>query len=94
MPIYEYKCEKCKEVFEAFQSFSDEPLKKCNKCSGKVHKIVSQSSFHLKGTGWYVTDYAGKSGSKSGSKAKKEDSTETKSISDSKITENKTKATD
>ncbi len=60
MPIYEYECEKCGEIIEAFQNFSDEPLKKCSHCSGKLHKIISQSTFHLKGTGWYVTDYAGK----------------------------------
>ena len=61
MPIYEYECEKCGEVVEKFQNFSDKPLKKCEKCAGKLHKIISQSTFHLKGTGWYVTDYAGKS---------------------------------
>lgn len=60
MPIYEYQCEKCGEIIEAFQNFSDKPLKKCDHCSGKLHKIISQSTFHLKGTGWYVTDYAGK----------------------------------
>ncbi len=65
MPIYEYGCEKCGKVEEAFQKFSDKPLKKCRNCSGKLHKLVSQSSFHLKGTGWYVTDYANKSSSSS-----------------------------
>jgi predicted nucleic acid-binding Zn ribbon protein len=44
------------------QHFSDKPLKTCWKCSGKLHKLISRTSFHLKGTGWYVTDYAGKSG--------------------------------
>ena len=58
MPIYEYKCTKCRREFEAIQGFSDKPLKKCEKCGGKIHKLVSQSSFHLKGTGWYVTDYS------------------------------------
>ncbi len=60
MPIYEYECEKCGDIIEAFQNFSDKPLKNCDNCSGKLHKIMSQSTFHLKGTGWYVTDYAGK----------------------------------
>lgn len=60
MPIYEYECEKCGEIVEAFQNFSEKPLKKCGHCSGKLHKIISHSTFHLKGTGWYVTDYAGK----------------------------------
>ena len=63
MPIYEYECTKCGKVEEAIQKFSDRPLTKCSHCSGKLHKLVSHSSFHLKGTGWYVTDYAGKSGS-------------------------------
>lgn len=71
MPIYEYECEKCGQVEEAFQKFSEKPLTKCGHCSGKLHKIVSQSSFHLKGTGWYVTDYANKASSASHSTSKK-----------------------
>lgn len=58
MPIYEYECTQCGRVEEALQKFSDKPLKKCRHCSGKLNKLVSQSSFQLKGTGWYVTDYA------------------------------------
>ncbi|MBU2521208.1 MAG: zinc ribbon domain-containing protein [Proteobacteria bacterium] len=61
MPIYEYECMKCGEIKEAIQKFSDKSLTKCKHCSGKLQKLVSQSSFHLKGTGWYVTDYASKS---------------------------------
>lgn len=60
MPIYEYECAQCHRIEEALQSFSDKPLKKCKVCSGRLHKLVSQSSFHLKGSGWYVTDYAKK----------------------------------
>lgn len=63
MPIYEYECTKCGRVEEAWQKFSDKPLEKCKYCSGRLHKLISQSTFHLKGTGWYVTDYANKSGS-------------------------------
>ncbi|MFO7750115.1 MAG: zinc ribbon domain-containing protein [Desulfobacteraceae bacterium] len=59
MPIYEYECTDCGEVEEAFQKISDKPLTKCRHCSGKLHKLISQSSFHLKGSGWYVTDYGG-----------------------------------
>ncbi len=58
MPIYEYECTKCGREFEVIQGFSDRPMRKCEKCGGRVHKLVSQSSFHLKGSGWYVTDYA------------------------------------
>ena len=76
MPIYEYECEECGAIEEVLQNFSDSPLNTCTKCSGKVHKLVSQSSFHLKGTGWYVTDYAGK---KKGDKAESSPSKENKS---------------
>lgn len=60
MPIYEYKCLKCNCGFEAMQKFSDLPLGKCPSCGGPVKKLISRSSFHLKGTGWYLTDYAKK----------------------------------
>lgn len=64
MPIYEYECESCGYVKENWQKVSDPPLSICEKCGGQMHKLISHSSFHLKGSGWYVTDYAGK---KSGS---------------------------
>ena len=60
MPIYEYKCQKCGGQFEVFQGISDPELKSCKFCKGKVHKLVSLSSFSLKGSGWYTTDYKGK----------------------------------
>lgn len=63
MPIYEYKCKDCGKESEILQKFSDPPLSKCPLCSGEVTKLISQSAFHLKGTGWYATDYAKKSGS-------------------------------
>lgn len=58
MPIYEYECENCGKTEEHLQKFSDAPMTTCIKCGGNLHKLISQSSFHLKGTGWYVTDYA------------------------------------
>lgn len=61
MPIYEYECEKCGHIHEAMQKMSDKPLSRCPQCSGKLHKLISQSAFHLKGSGWYATDYANKS---------------------------------
>ena len=61
MPIYEYECTKCGNIEEALQKFSDKPLTRCGHCKGKLTKFVSQSTFHLKGSGWYVTDYANKS---------------------------------
>jgi len=60
MPIYEYECKKCKDQFEITQGVNDEPLTKCEKCGGELKKLISQSSFILKGSGWYATDYAGK----------------------------------
>ena len=80
MPIYEYECTKCGKIEEAIQKFSDKPLSKCHSCAGKLHKLVSQSTFHLKGTGWYVTDYANKSKkpAKPSKKAKQSKSADTK----------------
>ena len=69
MPLYEYQCTACGAVEEAIQKFSDAPLTTCRHCSGKLSKLISQSSFHLKGTGWYVTDYADKSRPSSSSDA-------------------------
>ena len=63
MPIYEYECKKCHEVTEALQKVSDPELEKCPHCGGRVHKMMSLNAFHLKGQGWYVTDYAGKNSS-------------------------------
>ncbi len=60
MPIYEYKCNKCGDEFEAIQKITDKPLKSCPTCKGKVKKLISRNSFILKGSGWYVTDYARK----------------------------------
>jgi putative FmdB family regulatory protein len=79
LPIYEYQCTECGKIFEIFQSFKDEPLKKCSHCSGKVTKLISNCSFQLKGTGWYLTDYARKDGTSSpnsmkGSEKKPEES--------------------
>jgi len=57
MPLYEYKCKSCKRQFEVLQKMSEEPLEECLYCSGRVEKLISRSSFQLKGSGWYVTDY-------------------------------------
>ncbi len=70
MPIYEYQCTKCGEVFEAFQKITDEPLSQCKFCKAKVEKLISHSTFQLKGSGWYLTDYARKNSSGSGEKPK------------------------
>jgi putative FmdB family regulatory protein len=77
MPIYEYECTKCGKMTEAIQRFSDPPLTSCSHCSGELHKLISMSTFHLKGSGWYVTDYAGKNQGNSATKSSDTTKTET-----------------
>jgi putative FmdB family regulatory protein len=60
VPIYEYECLSCGKNFEIIQKITEEPISTCPSCAGKVRKLISNCSFQLKGTGWYVTDYARK----------------------------------
>jgi len=96
VPIYEYQCSKCGEVFEAFQKITDEPLTKCKFCQGKVEKLISQSSFQLKGSGWYLTDYARRSSSGQSEKPKtssnSEKASETKTESTTTTTSSESKS--
>ena len=78
LPIYEYECLECGREFETIQKITEEPLTSCPSCSGKVRKLVSNCSFQLKGTGWYLTDYARKSDGKEERKEKKEEKKGTK----------------
>lgn len=71
MPIYEYHCGKCGD-FETMQKMSDKPLTTCPTCRRKVTKLISSTTFHLKGSGWYITDYARK-GESGGPKSDKGD---------------------
>lgn len=73
MPIYEYTCQKCGHHLEVMQKMSDKPLSKCPKCKGKLEKIFSQTSFQLKGSGWYVSDYGGRGKTEKTEKAEKSD---------------------
>jgi putative FmdB family regulatory protein len=84
MPIYEYRCLDCGHQFELMQKFSDPPAETCTSCSGTVQKLISRSAFHLKGSGWYVTDY-GRNGSANGKATGKNDSesSDTKSTGES-----------
>lgn len=98
MPIYEYACQKC-GTFETTQRITDKPLAKCPTCKGKVRKLISNTSFQLKGTGWYVTDYArkgksddGKSDSSKNDGASKPGASESKS--ESKKSDTSTKSGD
>lgn len=98
MPIYEYKCENCHETFEVLQKFSDDPLTECILCSdGPVKKLISASSFILKGSGFYVNDYPSESRKKSIESKKKDGKSDTSSKSSSdtkKSSTEKTKTTD
>lgn len=58
MPIYEYKCQCCDDEFEVIQKISDRPLTKCAKCGGRLEKLLSRTSFMLKGGGWYSDGYS------------------------------------
>ena len=83
MPIYEYMCEKCGDHIEVMQKVTDEPLKRCTKCRGKLEKMYSRTSFQLKGSGWYKTDY---SSSGSGAKPKVKEDAKTEKKPDSSST--------
>jgi putative FmdB family regulatory protein len=65
VPIYEYECGKC-GVFEQSQRITEPALTKCPTCRRKVRRLISNTSFQLKGSGWYVTDYARNGGKKKG----------------------------
>jgi putative FmdB family regulatory protein len=85
MPIYEYECRKCKAHTEAFQKVTDKPLTKCPKCGGRLEKRISAPAIQFKGSGWYVTDYAGKA-TKSDSETSSETKTEKPDKTDKKTT--------
>ncbi|MBS3756619.1 MAG: zinc ribbon domain-containing protein [Desulfobacterales bacterium] len=85
MPIYEYQCGACGRVHEILQKMSEDPLSKCPDCSGTLHKRISQCTFHLKGTGWYATDYANSSKTPSSS-GKQQDSQPKESAADAQST--------
>jgi putative FmdB family regulatory protein len=88
MPLYEYQCESCAHRFERIQKFSDPPLETCPVCSGPVRKLLSSPAIQFKGSGWYITDYARKSGTdstgrSSGDSAKPSTASDTKTESKS-----------
>ncbi|MGH9356357.1 MAG: FmdB family zinc ribbon protein [Terriglobia bacterium] len=66
MPLYEYQCKGCGAIVEKIQKFSDAPLRKCEKCGGKLERLLSSPAIQFKGSGFYITDYARKSGSDGG----------------------------
>lgn len=70
MPVYEYECLSCGKTHEVQQRFSDDPLNECPDCNGALRKLISRTSFVLKGSGWYKTDYAPNNGKKMEGKEK------------------------
>lgn len=93
MPVYEYQCSACKHIEEAFQKISDAPLTVCPRCRGKLDKIISHSAFHLKGSGWYVTDYGGAK-TRSGNSQEKSSGESTKTACAASSDTSKTKDAD
>lgn len=77
MPIYEYQCDACGVVIEVIQKFSDQPLKKCKSCKGKLKKLMGTPALQFKGSGFYITDYAGKNAANNTEAKPKETKAET-----------------
>ncbi len=67
MPLYEYKCQKCAHRFEKIENVSAATIKKCPKCGGRAVRQFAAPAIQFKGSGWYVTDYGGKSSATSAS---------------------------
>ena len=68
MPIYEYRCDDCRASFEVLQRMSDDPLVTCEKCGGRLQKVLHPVAIHFKGSGFYTTDYGKGSGRRPGSR--------------------------
>jgi putative FmdB family regulatory protein len=83
MPIYEYRCEHCGD-FEEMQRITDPPLTRCPRCKRKVRRLISSTSFQLKGSGWYVTDYARAGGGNGGKKGEGKESAGSEGKSETK----------
>ncbi|MGC1686656.1 MAG: zinc ribbon domain-containing protein [Candidatus Acidiferrales bacterium] len=84
MPLYEYKCEKCGNKFERIERVTAPEVRKCPTCKGKAVRLPSSPAIQFKGSGWYVTDYAGKGSSAAASEKSSSESGESKTASSSK----------
>jgi putative FmdB family regulatory protein len=82
--LYEYECTKCGTRTEKIEKLSGPHLKKCPKCGGKVERLPSAPSVQFKGSGWYVTEYGGKSGGGESAKTGKSDGKESKETKETK----------
>lgn len=93
MPIYEYECLQCGKRTELLQRMDEAPMAACPQCGGEVRKLISAPAVQFKGSGWYVTDYAGKKGAAAGkSESKSEAKSESKSESSSGESKSESKA--
>ena len=93
MPIYEYECPSCCNVFEVIQRMTEDPLTSCPDCSGSVKKLVSMSSFQLKGGGWYSDGYSNKASNGSDSAAPCKSTDKPAVTATDKSTDNSAKST-
>ena len=93
MPLYEYKCRKCGHRFEKIENMNASTTKKCPKCGATAERMLAAPAIQFKGTGWYVTDYAGKSAAKNSGEASDGASAEGKKSEDSKSGEAKSAET-
>ncbi|HLI29808.1 MAG TPA: FmdB family zinc ribbon protein [Terriglobia bacterium] len=82
MPLYEYQCKDCGAIVEKIQKFSDAPLRKCEKCGGKLERLLSSPTIQFKGSGFYITDYARKSGADTGKSSSAPDGDKSSAKSD------------
>jgi putative FmdB family regulatory protein len=89
LPLYEYECVKCGHRFEKIEPLSASTVKKCPKCGAKAERQLSASAIQFKGTGWYVTDYAGKKPDSSSSDSSSDGSKAKDKAGDSKPSESK-----
>lgn len=94
MPLYEYRCLKCEHVMEVLQKLSDPPLRRCRACSGKVEKMISRTSFQLKGGGWFDQGYGGASSDKASAGGEKAASASAGGSKDGASTGSKEKKTE
>jgi putative FmdB family regulatory protein len=95
LPLYEYKCQKCGHRFEKIENMNASTTKKCPKCGATAERMLAAPAIQFKGTGWYVTDYAGKSSAKSGGEASEGASAEGgKKSDDSKSSSSESKSSE
>jgi putative FmdB family regulatory protein len=94
MPIYEYQCDSCGRRFEVMQRMTEPPLATCEQCRGHVRRLISQTSFVLKGSGWYVTDYPSESRKQAMGKEKNGGDSKATETSPASTTSEKVSSTD